>query len=406
MAVEAGDLLVGVLDGAAWSELLARIDDAILAEVPALGSDEEIRTALHRSTEAALGAHRAALAGSLDPVPDVPAPVEARELGRSMARRGLGAEVVLRAFRTAQQVMWREVMDLTMGLGMTEAGRHDLLTLLWDYMSGALDRSVDEVMASHGAEMQRRWAGATARRQRVVGDLLAGVDLDLTDASTALGYRLRDHHLAAVLWWGSDPSSAEQLAERLELGVRRLAATLPGAAVLSVPHGEDEMRVWLGTPGRPDAGALGAAALPVGVRVAVGNPASGADGFRIAHEEAVRAQAVALVSEADTALTRYADVEMVALMWADPPAARRLVRRELAGLADPSPESRRLRETLALHRRLGSSAKAAAALGVHKNTVLYRLAQVEERLGRPPGDAGPELDVALRLAAVLGDLAW
>jgi len=40
---------------------------------------------------------------------------------------------------------------------------------------------------------------------------------------------------------------------------------------------------------------------------------------------------------------------------------------------------------------------------VHKNTVLYRLQQAEELLGRPLDQRSFELEAALRIAATYGD---
>ncbi|MEU6086453.1 helix-turn-helix domain-containing protein [Streptomyces sp. NPDC047085] len=48
-------------------------------------------------------------------------------------------------------------------------------------------------------------------------------------------------------------------------------------------------------------------------------------------------------------------------------------------------------------------AKAAESLSVHKNTVLYRMQQVEESLPQPLDERKMPLEVALRVVATLGD---
>ena len=73
--------------------------------------------------------------------------------------------------------------------------------------------------------------------------------------------------------------------------------------------------------------------------------------------------------------------------------------RELGPLADDDERSELLRDTLAAYFATGqNAASAAAALGVHDRTVLYRLRTIEERLGRSILERREELGVALRLA--------
>lgn len=48
-------------------------------------------------------------------------------------------------------------------------------------------------------------------------------------------------------------------------------------------------------------------------------------------------------------------------------------------------------------------AKAAESLSVHKNTVLYRMQQVEELLPQPLDEHKMALEVALRVVATLGE---
>lgn len=399
------ELLGNIGHGPLLAALVERVDAAIVNAIPVLGTDESIRSDLSRSTEAALRGHLGQLTreGALPVVPA--APPEARQLGRAMAQRGLSTETVLQAFRVAQRTLWQDVMDVGRGLAVSDEDRHTFLTVLWNYLNDALDQTVDEVVASHSAELRRRWTGATAKRQRVVRALLDGEEEDTRRASADLGHRLSEQHLAAVLWWESaDDAGPEDVAEALEVGVRRLGAAVPDAAVLAVPAGEDSQWVWLGAA-RPLAVGEGLR-LPDQIRVALGRSAPGIEGFRRSHDEARQAQAVASASRIGAPVTSYDDVELVSLVWADPQAARQLVRRQLGQLAEDSAQAGRLRRTLLVHLNEGSSARAAAALNVHKNTVLYRLAQVEERRGRPLSEAGPGLHVALLLAEHLGATAW
>ena len=52
-----------------------------------------------------------------------------------------------------------------------------------------------------------------------------------------------------------------------------------------------------------------------------------------------------------------------------------------------------------------SWAKTAERLGVHQNTVIYRVEQAKEVLGRSLTDRRLELEVALRLADAIANLS-
>lgn len=77
--------------------------------------------------------------------------------------------------------------------------------------------------------------------------------------------------------------------------------------------------------------------------------------------------------------------------------------RELSGLDGDDTRAARLRETLQAWFAAGHNATAAAAaLGVHEQTVAQRLRTVEERTGRPVAARRAELETALRLRNLLG----
>jgi DNA-binding PucR family transcriptional regulator len=140
-----------------------------------------------------------------------------------------------------------------------------------------------------------------------------------------------------------------------------------------------------------------------GLRVAIGVPSPGIEGFRTSHAEAVLAQKVAMDSGSPSATTFYRDVELVSFVSSNPIAMRTFVSRELGELAQPGPTTARLRETLTAYLQSGSSARAAEELGVHKNTILYRIQQAEELLGHAVDERRLPLEVALQVVAVYGD---
>jgi DNA-binding PucR family transcriptional regulator len=93
-------------------------------------------------------------------------------------------------------------------------------------------------------------------------------------------------------------------------------------------------------------------------------------------------------------------VALASLITSDAGQAGRFVREELGPVADDSDQMRRLRATLTTFLDEGMRpVRAARRLGIHQNTVLYRIRQAEELLGRPLTERRLELEAALRLAA-------
>jgi DNA-binding PucR family transcriptional regulator len=75
------------------------------------------------------------------------------------------------------------------------------------------------------------------------------------------------------------------------------------------------------------------------------------------------------------------------------------VERELGRLASDDDAARRMSATLRVFLEEGTSyVRAARRLGVHQNTVLYRVHRAEELLGHRIADRELEVRVALRLA--------
>jgi DNA-binding PucR family transcriptional regulator len=122
-------------------------------------------------------------------------------------------------------------------------------------------------------------------------------------------------------------------------------------------------------------------------------------GFRTSHEQALRAQRVAVLGgRAPGARIRFDDVSLVALMTQDPEETERFLERELGPLLQPTDAARRLTSTLRVYLDEGASYVAAGRrLGVHENTVGYRVRRASELLGRRVEGGGLRLHAALLL---------
>jgi DNA-binding PucR family transcriptional regulator len=101
-------------------------------------------------------------------------------------------------------------------------------------------------------------------------------------------------------------------------------------------------------------------------------------------------------------ITSYAEVALAALASADPDHAREFVDTELAELAGEGEATRRIAATVRVYLEEGRSrARTARRLGVHTNTIAYRLARAAELLGHGLEDRAVEVQVALAIAPIV-----
>ncbi|MDW7982900.1 MAG: helix-turn-helix domain-containing protein [Thermomicrobium sp.] len=101
------------------------------------------------------------------------------------------------------------------------------------------------------------------------------------------------------------------------------------------------------------------------------------------------------------ALDETGPFSLLYLLWGHP-QAEAFRARVLGPLLEEGERTNELVQTLAVFLESGSASEVAARLGIHRNTVAYRLAQVAERTGRNLSDAQDRL--LLHLALLLGAL--
>jgi DNA-binding PucR family transcriptional regulator len=384
--------------------LCARVDAAVLAAVPALSADPDIRLALQRSTEANLSDILALLAEPALPV-DAGVPPEAMALATALVRRGVDPGDLVHGYLVGQNELWRAWMDeltdrLPGGTPMIIA-----LELSSTRIFTRADFLVAQLMRHIDRERVRWMGGALARRAELVRELLAGEEQDVKAASRTLGYDLDRCVFAAVLWDAGSADDAGTRHDGLEAQATALARAAGAARALTIAPGEASLWAWVSTPDRPDVSRvveqLGGA-LRDGQGIALGTPASGLEGFRASHGEALQARRVAELGGA-TGVVRYDHVEAVSLISDDPERLARFVDRTLGRLAADDDATARLRETLLAWLAEGGNARRAAErLHAHKNTVLYRLQRAQQLLGRPLDEGRGNLELALRALEQLG----
>jgi DNA-binding PucR family transcriptional regulator len=341
---------------------------------------ETIRTGARRS----MGTELRALAnGALPPetCPEVDA-----DGARYSARLGVPLHFVLQQYRMGHAIQWEAWFELVEEAEPDPDARRALLERGSRFFFDYADRMCRFATEHYTEERERTLRSAEQRRVHLVRDVLDGREVD----PDALAYELDGVEHVGLIAWGPEAVDA----------VRELARSL-GRRALVVSAAEETWWAWLGArSGGADRDRLDRTLSRLrpraGVRLAIGAPAAGLDGFRRTHRQATAAQRAAL--QHDDPVVRFDDVALESLASADPAAAREFAAMELRGIDGDDVRSTKLRETLGAWFACGQNAAATAArLSVHEQTVAQRLRAVEERIGKPVASRRAELETALRL---------
>jgi len=384
------------------------LTDEIHAKIT--GLDEDLYAGTLRSTRSNVGMIFAMIDEQTRPGMATP-PLEALAYVKEYVRRGIEVEVLLRCYRTAQarfSHIWLERLQARAD------GADDLaatFSFINDWVFAWVEAIEFRLTEYYMRERMRGMRGATAARVEEVRAILEGRSVDEARASARLRYELRREHMAYVIWTdvadgNEDGGAADASADRSFGEMERLAGEIAEAvgAVdhLAVPLG-DSLACWAGLRGDPDLDALTdrlPSAAQWGLSVAVGQVGRRIEGFRRTHEEAMQTRRVMRLEPfRPGSCARFSSMALDALMTQDIREAQRFVRRELGRLAEDTVAARRLRDTLvAFLDENGSYLHAAQRLGVHENTVAYRIRRAEELLERQVKERQLELRAALRIA--------
>jgi len=376
----------------------------IRAELPGLLADPEPFEENRASTEAGIRTFAALLAAGADPT-TIELPAATAAYAQASVRRGESLPALMRSYRLAVEVTWQALFDR---IGARSNDQEQLQTasqLAAAWLFGYMDTALTLAEELYDRERSRWLRSAAASQTETIDALLAGRQRDVAQASARLRYPLDRHHLAAAAWLDAAPDG-DPLAH-LEAAVTQLAGATGADAVLVQPLGLLAVVAWLGRIAAFDTDALDDLRLDPqtapGVHFAIGEPAAGIAGFRSSHTETGHARRVAtLAGRRPGTVTRFDRVALVAMATADVDQARAFVARQLGALAADDDVARRLVATLRPYLEENASrSRAAKRLGIHENTVSYRVRQAEELLGRSVEQRTLELRVALALLSVL-----
>ncbi|UUU24017.1 helix-turn-helix domain-containing protein [Streptomyces sp. DSM 40750] len=371
--------------------------------IPEFRHDDAVRRLMIASTSSNLLAilDMLALGISLD---DITVPPAAAEYARRFAQHDLSLEALLRAYRLGEHMVVQRAMtalgrlELSMEDALATTSRIALLT------NSYIDQVIEGVIDIYENE-RRRWdARSDAARAAQVRAVLDTEGLDLASAEKMLSTSLRGWHLAAIIW--TRPGSPAQAGAGLRAGAAILAAAT-GKTPLTISADEQTYWAWISSAGKP---VLDVPRLEEelgrhpALRIAIGDPSSGLDGFRQTFRDAQRARNVAVTgADPDRSLTLHSHVALAGLLVDHLTDVKAWAERVLGDLMRDDDATIRLRETVQVFLDArGSFTDAATRMHVHKNTVHYRVRKAEEILGHPLTESRLDIEVALLACAQLG----
>ncbi|MGB3474032.1 MAG: helix-turn-helix domain-containing protein [Mycobacterium sp.] len=383
------------------------IEDLVASQSPELTGDPSLLGLLHGTVAANVDTYFSAIRHNI-PVAEIAAPAVALEHARRLAQRGVPVNALVRGYRLGHSIALQLVLEEIRAAQLEPDLSLSVLGQMSTLMFGYIDEMSQQVVAVYQVERERWLESRNAVRALRVREILSGDDLDVDAMTTAIRYPLRRTHVAIVVWY---PESGGDRLSAAEGFTKHLAESLAvHGAPLFIPADNATGWAWIPLPSAdaPDvveqirAYAQAASDEPW---VAIGDPMPGVQGFRRSHQQALAAHGLAVASgSARVSAAGDPGLSAAALLGGDNlPAARAWVGEVLGPLACATEADERLRETLRVFLRTGSSFKAAGEqLHFHVNTVKYRVQRAVERRGRPIADDRLDVEIALLLCQWYG----
>jgi hypothetical protein len=374
------------------------VGDGILAQLPQIAADPLLTQDLDRSTDSQW---RAFLEMVVIEDYHHQLPVQAGNLARSLARRGMDLGVLLKVYRAAHQLVFAYLSEVTQQPPLPRPGRDEVLVFLWSRAGHWIDDTIEQLIETYYEERRKLLEGALARRASLIDGLLQETTTPTEQVSADLGHQLEHWQTGFVIWQSEGPVQERDL-EVLTGELARIAGAPP--PLLHVAGHRDRWG-WLATPTPPDLTGvqeLSDRLTSAGVRVSLGTSQAGPAGFRHSHHEARAAHRIATAAQLAPRVVDYRDVELLCLVDGNRTLVERMVLREVGPLCGADKNLAQVRQTTLAFLTQRNLDAVAETLFVHKNTVRYRLAKAEELLGHPLTERAAYVELALRHIALYG----
>ena len=397
--------LEALLDRLRPGPLAEEMADLLMASIPELvrAGDEDFRAGLLLSCESNVSViWGGVLAGAS--LESIAPPAEAIAWSHELVHRGVELPALLRAYRLGHGLAERRLAEAASELEIEPEIRWRVLAHISHHLFAYVDAVCTDLVDDYEHERAQWIRGAAAARAELVNAIVERHRVDPQAAIEKLRYDITRGHVALIVW--GDPPRAGQQAGSLEREATALAAALGGGPVLTVPIGERAVWAWTSGDHLTDNPAAVAHTMGDGVRAAIGTWREDLAGMADSHDEARVARRVAeLRAIRPGTVVGYRTADLTALLTADPVEAVRFAESELGELLVDNDTAGRLRATVRVYLEENlSPARAARRLGIHQNTVVYRVKQTEELLGHTIEQRRLQLEVALRLSDMIDGL--
>jgi DNA-binding PucR family transcriptional regulator len=393
-------------------ELPESIHGLLIEQVAELAADQQLKELLSDTVAANVDTWFSVVRHSI-PFDRMESPTAALEHARRMAQREVPVNALLRAYRLGHQYGLNLIIA---GLRSADLPPEEKLALI-EHITRVSFRYIDwmseQVLETYQTERAEWDESRRSLRAQAIREILDGRDVDLTEASSAMRYFLGATHVALMVWLdrdaGADTDEFIAMERFMQHAVSATGAKqsvyfsidrLVGCAWMTVHRPSDhlsQLRDFV-------------RAQPDGPRLSVGEPLPGIEGFRRTYRQAEQARVVAMAADGSSrhriVAARDPGVALASMLMTDDATLKEWIHDVLGPLAQNTASDQRLRDTLRVFLRAGSSFKAAAnELQIHANTVKYRVNRALERRGRPIAAERLDVEVALLMCYWLGEVA-
>lgn len=399
--------LVSVLSALSPLGLGETMADLLIESMPEFtrSPDPDFRQGLVMSCQSNVSFLWELLAGDTR-VNQITAPPGAIAWAHELVHRGFDLATLLRAYRLGHGLVEKRFDEVSAELEISSELRWRVSAHATRYFFAYVDSVCTQLVRDYEEERARWIRGAAAARTELVTAIIGGEPVDPHEATATLRYDVTLRHLCFVVWTDAAARGTAESRASLESAAAALAAQLGGGPTPTIQIGDRAVWAWMHWSAADAGPTPGMLPLLDGRWAALGMPADGLDGMRRSYDQARSARRVAEVMGARPgSITRYSSAALTAVLTADPAEAIRFAEIQLGALADPDDAMTRLRATVRVYLEENlSPARTARRLGIHQNTVVYRVKRTEEILGREVSASPLELGAALRLAEGLDGL--
>ncbi|HTQ20804.1 PucR family transcriptional regulator [Mycobacterium sp.] len=383
------------------------IQQLVVTEITELTGDAQLVQLLRDTVASNVDTFFSAIRNGI-PIEHIEPPTAALEYARRLAQREVSADALVRAYRLGHRAALNVVLDEIRAGELDPQLSLDVYEQMEAVSFAYIDLISQRVVATYEEERDRWLSNRNTLRVLHVRELLVDGDVDVDAATIAIRYPLRRTHVGIVTWCGESTDGGEL--DLMERFVQRLAESV-GAQENPLFISVDRVTGWAWIPLPAESDVLAgihrfAETATDAPSIAIGNPLPGVEGFRRSHQQAEHGRSVAIASGVATRRIISPDdpgLAVAALVGSNVDAASAWVGEVLGPLASDTESDERLRETLRVFLRTGSSHKAASEeLHLHSNSVKYRVHRAVERRGRPIADDRLDVEVALLLCHWFG----